>query len=704
MDKLFVNFLPPWVETNIQPAFYDKESGSVLQQTARMYAKVNCLVRMFNKLSKETKETVDEYIAKFVELKDFVDTYFENLDVQEEINNKLDAMVEDGTLTELIANYFGQVQYIFPKNWDAYGGDAGLIKAYSKNILIDTHRNNQKLDLYAMLNSNGASHIDYLILTHYHDDHIGNVINLINDGYVDSNSYVYIPADCDQISQDAGLTNARNAIIAALATNNIPYSVPAEMSQLVIDDNFDITFYNTDSAVLSTYTNYNNCSTMCMVRHGIKKIFYTGDALGSAFARAKENGFIDGHVDLFKIEHHGIEYSNSIYQSLDIMLPDFAYQPAFIKDAERNNYNLSTTMGYLQTKGCKIYSSLFNKEYIIFESTTDSLGVKQGVQSAVSSNYNNNESILTNLWVDASTTSTYQDGTNNYPFKDLPQAINACERMNSGRVRIYLKDGTYCNAHPTDATKNTVKANGLEITIQKHSSASSATIESSLSFYNSKVTLVDLDFEPASGVNTIIVSSGSEVECSGCTFDGTNTESGIGIWSSKSKVIVRNSEVSNIATFLSTHNDEAFVYNSTFDTITTVIINRNGICRAYGNTYTSVNNEFNTENSGINLKKYKLIYDGNSYQGTLQLSDDITKYNKAFILTGSAGSGTAFCSYSVAYFPDNFVKGTTYNFSSLSDTPTMKVDASDGTKVTIGNRTASGINIRKIYVIKEDVE
>lgn len=105
MDKIFVNFLPPWVETNIQPAFYDKESGSVLQQTARMYAKVNCLVRMFNKLSKETKETVEEYIAKFVELKDFVDTYFENLDVQDEINNKLDAMVEDGTLEEIIGHY-----------------------------------------------------------------------------------------------------------------------------------------------------------------------------------------------------------------------------------------------------------------------------------------------------------------------------------------------------------------------------------------------------------------------------------------------------------------------------------------------------------------------------------------------------------------------------------------------------------------------
>ena len=105
MNKLFVPFLPPWVETGLQPAFYDKESGTVLQQTARMYNKVNCLIRNFNQLSKETKEIVEEYVAKFTELKDFVDNYFDNLDVQEEINNKLDAMAEDGTLQEIITAY-----------------------------------------------------------------------------------------------------------------------------------------------------------------------------------------------------------------------------------------------------------------------------------------------------------------------------------------------------------------------------------------------------------------------------------------------------------------------------------------------------------------------------------------------------------------------------------------------------------------------
>lgn len=105
MNKLFAPFLPPWAETGLQPAFYDLESGTALQQTARMYDKVNQLIRLFNELSEETQTTVEEYIAKFIELKDFVDDYFDNLDVQEEINNKLDAMVEDGTIRSMFEMY-----------------------------------------------------------------------------------------------------------------------------------------------------------------------------------------------------------------------------------------------------------------------------------------------------------------------------------------------------------------------------------------------------------------------------------------------------------------------------------------------------------------------------------------------------------------------------------------------------------------------
>lgn len=41
----------------------------------------------------------------FNELQSFVDNYFDNLDVQDEINNKLDQMVEDGVLQEIVGQY-----------------------------------------------------------------------------------------------------------------------------------------------------------------------------------------------------------------------------------------------------------------------------------------------------------------------------------------------------------------------------------------------------------------------------------------------------------------------------------------------------------------------------------------------------------------------------------------------------------------------
>ena len=47
-------------------------------------------------------EAVKELQDKFIELQNYVNNYFDNLDVQEEINNKLDEMAEQGELTSII--------------------------------------------------------------------------------------------------------------------------------------------------------------------------------------------------------------------------------------------------------------------------------------------------------------------------------------------------------------------------------------------------------------------------------------------------------------------------------------------------------------------------------------------------------------------------------------------------------------------------
>ena len=71
--------------------------------------------QMFCKLGKEinkiiektnlTGEQVENLTNAFNELKNYIDNYFENLDVQEEINNKLDEMAISGELTEVLSEY-----------------------------------------------------------------------------------------------------------------------------------------------------------------------------------------------------------------------------------------------------------------------------------------------------------------------------------------------------------------------------------------------------------------------------------------------------------------------------------------------------------------------------------------------------------------------------------------------------------------------
>ena len=52
-------------------------------------------------------EAVQELQTLYEELRVYVNDYFDNLDVQDEINNKLEAMAESGQLTDIIAQYLG---------------------------------------------------------------------------------------------------------------------------------------------------------------------------------------------------------------------------------------------------------------------------------------------------------------------------------------------------------------------------------------------------------------------------------------------------------------------------------------------------------------------------------------------------------------------------------------------------------------------
>lgn len=78
---------------------------------------------------------VEELQALYIQLKDYVEHYFDNLDVQEEINNKLDEMVEDGTLQEIISMYLNSTAlWCFDSVTDMQSATNLIDGSYAKTI------------------------------------------------------------------------------------------------------------------------------------------------------------------------------------------------------------------------------------------------------------------------------------------------------------------------------------------------------------------------------------------------------------------------------------------------------------------------------------------------------------------------------------------------------------------------------------------
>lgn len=108
----------------------------------QLYCKI---VEYLNEVIQNTNKTGEELetlVNSFNALTQYVDNYFENLDIQTEINNKLDEMAESGELTELLTAYL-QLKCIYGYNnieemkVASNLVDGSFVKTYGKNNLND---------------------------------------------------------------------------------------------------------------------------------------------------------------------------------------------------------------------------------------------------------------------------------------------------------------------------------------------------------------------------------------------------------------------------------------------------------------------------------------------------------------------------------------------------------------------------------------
>ena len=98
--------------------------GQMITQACEIVASVRGIPYDFNgtlslenkfvvlfKTVKEMFNAQDALVKSYKELYEFINTYFDNLDVQEEVNKKLDELVKNGTLSHLLSNIVGNNSY-----------------------------------------------------------------------------------------------------------------------------------------------------------------------------------------------------------------------------------------------------------------------------------------------------------------------------------------------------------------------------------------------------------------------------------------------------------------------------------------------------------------------------------------------------------------------------------------------------------------
>lgn len=208
-------------------------------------------------------EAVEELQNLYVELKSYVDNYFTDLNIQNEINNKLDEMAESGTLQEIMNQYLMHTPFIFnnvnemKQSTNLTNGSVALTKGYTTE------------------NDKGGA---YYLITNTEPDNLYGVITLDNGLYAILNTLNPSPKmfgaiDSENVDQSQKIIESINYCL----NNNIKelnlngkYFVNTTMSFSNIQDlkicNGTLLVHEDDTLLNSNFNifNFTNCKNIIL--------------------------------------------------------------------------------------------------------------------------------------------------------------------------------------------------------------------------------------------------------------------------------------------------------------------------------------------------------------------------------------------------------------------------------------------------------
>ena len=191
--------------------------------------------------------------------------------------------------------------------------DCAVLQAGDIVGMIDTGTYDAYSTIDSFLKDNSITEIDFLILTHYDQDHIGSAVKILSSVDVKN---IYLADYVSQKEYYAGLMDS-------IKTRENVYFVNENISFDYNNLSIDIYPASSPEVLLSDSQNMdNNMSLVSMITFGTKKFLFTGDIEKDRIEQVINDGY-SLTADWIKMPHHG-GYTKNTADLLTIVDPAYA--------------------------------------------------------------------------------------------------------------------------------------------------------------------------------------------------------------------------------------------------------------------------------------------------------------------------------------------------------------------------------------------
>ncbi len=224
---------------------------------------------------------------------------------------------------------------------DVGQGDSIFIDTSDKDLLIDAGSATASQTVLDYLTNIHTVHIDLVIATHVHEDHIGGLVDILNST---------LTIDEVLINNQTHTSQTYNNFIANAQTRTV--TVAQRGQTIILTDTANLTILNPVQPL--EFGDINDNSIVTKLQAGNTSFLFTGDAEEPAEQSMITAG-LNLKSDILKVGHHG-SYTATSQTFLDTVTPTNAIISVGLDNRYGHPHNV--TLDKLEAKGVNIYTTL----------------------------------------------------------------------------------------------------------------------------------------------------------------------------------------------------------------------------------------------------------------------------------------------------------------------------------------------------------